>query len=64
MDNKVVELGEILGFTCQKNMAGKWLIFSLTENWQLTEVEEKWELSIKETPQINLNEIDAIAFLK
>jgi|GEM_PF-6754187 len=59
MDNKVVELGENLGFTYQKNMINKWQIFSLTENWQLIQVEEKWEVSI-----INLSEIEAIAFFK
>lgn len=61
MDNQVVDLGEKLGFTCQKNIAGKWQIFSRQENWKLTQVEEKWELSIKDVAQIKLNETDGMA---
>ena len=62
---QVLSKAKSLGFTCQLTESNNWQI-SPTQpeaTWQLTEVNSKWILSVKNTPQIYLDSAEAIAFL-
>ena len=66
IEEKVLETAKGLGFTARLNEENYWQILSQksSENWMLTSIESRWILSIKNVPQIKLNEREAIAFLK
>lgn len=66
MDESVIQLAKQLGFECQTNSHGSWQIFSVhkCENWQLTQSENKWILSIKDVNQVYLNSYEAMKFIK
>ena len=65
IEEKVLKTAKSLGFSAQLNEKNCWSILSQksSENWMLTYIESRWILSIKNVPQIRLNEREAIAFL-
>lgn len=65
IEEKILKIAKSLGFTARLNEKNSWQILSLkpSENWILTYIEFRWILSIKNVPQIRLNERETIAFL-
>ena len=65
IEEKVLEIATSLGFAARLSEENYWQILSLkpSENWMLTYMESRWILSVKNVPQIRLNEREAIAFL-
>lgn len=65
LEDKVLETAKSLGFTARINEKNCWQVLSQksSETWMLTYVESRWVLSIRNVPQIRLNEREAIAFL-
>ena len=65
IEEKILEIARSLGFIARLDEKDCWQILSLkaSENWMLTCIESRWILSIKNVPQIRLNEREAIAFL-
>ncbi len=65
IEEKVLKTAKNLGFTAQLNEKNCWQILfqKSSESWMLTYIEFRWILSIKNVPQIRLNEREAIAFL-
>ena len=65
IEEKILKIAKSLGFTARLNEKNYWQILSLkpSENWMLTYIESRWILSVKNVPQIRLNEREVIAFL-
>ena len=65
IEAKILKTAKILGFAARLNQENYWQIFlkKPSETWMLTHIESSWILSIKNVPQIRLNEREAIAFL-
>ena len=65
IEAKILKTAKSLGFAARRNQENYWQIFSQkpSKTWILTHVESRWILSIKNVPQIRLNEREAIAFL-
>ena len=65
-EKPVLERAKILGFTAQLNEENLWQISSTIsqQTWKLTEAELRWVLSVKNIPQLMLNQQEAIAFLE
>ena len=65
IEAKILKTAKSLGFAARLNEKNYWQIFPKkpSETWILTHVESRWILSIKNVPQIRMNEREAIAFL-
>lgn len=65
IEEKILKIAKSLGFTARINEKNYWHILSLkpSQSWILTYIESRWILSVKNVPQIRLNEREAIAFL-
>ena len=63
---KLLDLAESLEFSAQLDDKGSWEIFptTLKPTWVLTQRESRWILSVNNTPQLVLNEREALIFLK
>jgi hypothetical protein len=66
MSEPVVSQAKSWGFKCELTAGGNWQISSpqLKETWQLSELEERWLLSVGNVPQINLSADEALRFLE
>lgn len=65
IEEEILEIAKSLGFATRLNEKNYWQILPLkpSETWMLTYIKSRWTLSIKNVPQIRLNEREAIAFL-
>ncbi|MGK7916928.1 MAG: hypothetical protein AB4038_15520 [Prochloraceae cyanobacterium] len=65
MEKPVLNKAKSWGFTTQLGEENNWQILpsQSQEIWQLTEVDSRWILSIKNVPQIYLDSEEAISFL-
>ena len=65
IEEEILEIATSLGFVTKLTQEKSWQILSqkTQETWMLTQSESRWILSIKNVPQIRLNEREAIAFL-
>lgn len=65
IEAKILKTAKNLGFAARLNEENYWQILpkKTSETWILTHIEFHWILSIKNVPQIRLNEREVIAFL-
>ncbi len=65
MHKPVLIKAKMWGFPAQLSEENNWQVLPTQSDatWQLTELESRWILSIKNIPQIYLNSEEAIAFL-
>lgn len=65
MIEKILATAKSLGFATQLSEENYWQVLPQkpAESWMLTYIESRWTLSVKNVPQLRLNEREAIAFL-
>jgi hypothetical protein len=66
MVNPVILQAQRGDFSCHKSEQGEWVILPNSEeqDWQLSQQQERWILSVQSVPQISLDDADAINFLR
>ncbi|MEM8720828.1 MAG: hypothetical protein AAGE84_16285 [Cyanobacteria bacterium P01_G01_bin.39] len=65
MPNLVISRAKSLGFICQYQEPKSWLILpqQAKQRWKLQQLEDRWILSVRDIPQINLTTEQAIDFI-